>query len=92
MASRLAHEFLDIMTRPKKDVDPYPHDKTIREMDPTDHTAYALLCVADAIRDAFYHLGTSDASTRMGALEMVSKELNGIVGALESIATSLDDR
>ena len=91
MASELAHEFLEIMTKTEELVEPYNHDLTIKRMNPVDHAAYALLCVADAIRDAFYYLGTADASTRMGALEMVAGELKEMGMAITTIASAIED-
>ena len=89
MSSQLANNFLDTLTRTKEECAPYPHDRTLRNMNPTDRNAYALLCIADAIRDAFYWLGSTDASTRVGALEMV--ELKNIAGSLDDVATAVEN-
>jgi len=50
--------------------------------------AYALLRVADQLK----WLGTGDAATTMGAIEMVGAELQGVGNALNAIAEAIGDQ
>lgn len=55
--------------------------------------AFALLRMTDAfkgIAGALHRLGTADAATPMGAIEVLSGEVGRVADAIQSVADNLD--
>lgn len=59
-----------------------------------DPVAGGLFALADAVRQATYRLGTADAATPMGAIEVLSNAMaesaERISGSLSDIASNID--